>query len=96
MEKYMIMIKLKDSVVEKDLKQLGFESYFSLVEPMPNTLIKQISAECFIALYNREVTKWQSATRNGYFIKFDKEKPVRKIDLIKAGIIDKVEEEKWN
>ena len=84
---------LKDNVVEKDLKQLGFESYSSIVEPMPNTLIKQISTECFIAISNREVTKWQSATRNSYFIKFDKEKPVRKIDLIKAGIIDKVEKE---
>ena len=50
-------MKLKDSVVEKDLKQLGFEFYSSIVEPMPNTLIKQISAKCFIALSNREVTE---------------------------------------
>ena len=91
-------LKIKDSVVEKDLKQLGFERYSSLVEPVSNTFVKQISAECFIAicLIDREVTKWQSATRGGYYTKFDKEKPVRKIDLIKAGIIDKVEEEKWN
>ena len=92
MEKYMIMIKLKDNVVEKDLKQLGFEFYDSIVEHMPNTLIKQISTKCFIAISNGEVTKWQSATRSGYYTKFDKEKLVRKIDLIKAGIIDKVEE----
>jgi len=91
-------LKIKDSVVEKDLKQLGFDYYSSMIEPVSNTFVKQISAECFIAvdMYNREVTKWQSATRGGYYTKFDKEKPVRKIDLIKAGIIDKVEEEEWN
>lgn len=84
------MLKIK---ADTDLEQLGFKKYFDDFEHV-SCWIKDISQKCIIAiLTNGEIQKWQVATRNGYFTMFDKEKPVRKQDLILAGIIEKVVED---
>lgn len=84
------MLKIKADV---DLKQLGFEKDFDEFEHI-TAWIKSISTNCFIAIFpNGEIQKWQIVTRNGYFTKYDKEKPIREKDLILAGLIGKVVEE---
>ena len=81
------MLKIKADV---DLKQLGFEKNFDEFENI-TAWIKSISTNCFIAIFpNGKIQKWQTATRNGYFTKYDKEKPIRKKDLILAGLVEKV------
>ena len=84
------MLKIK---ADTDLEQLGFKKDFDDFEHL-SCQIKYISQKCFIAILpNGEIQKWQVATRNGYFTKFDKEKPIRKQDLVLAGLIGKVVED---
>lgn len=86
------MLKIKNDV---NLEQLGFKKDFDEFEHI-SCWLKYISSRCFIAvLSNKEVKKYQVATRNQYFIKFDKEKPIRKRDLILAGLSEKVVEDEW-
>ena len=80
------MLKIKDNVDLKELEKFGFRIKYSEFDGKPTTYVHNDFEYVYVFIKDRELT----ATSNTY----EEEKPINDLlyDLIKADLVEKVEE----